>query len=114
VAQLVEALHYKPEGRRFDSQWCRWNFSLTYSIRPHCDPRVVSASNRNSYHKYFLGGLGGLYSWAVRRADKLTTFMYSTNCLEVWDPQPPGILRACQGLEVTLELATKAQRGVEL
>jgi len=22
VAQLVEALRYKPEGRGFDSQWC--------------------------------------------------------------------------------------------
>ena len=29
VAQLVEALRYKPEGRGFDSRWCRWNFSLT-------------------------------------------------------------------------------------
>jgi len=29
VAQLVEALSYKPEGRRFDSRWCHWNFSLT-------------------------------------------------------------------------------------
>ena len=29
VAQLVEALRYKSEGRRFDSQWCHWNFSLT-------------------------------------------------------------------------------------
>jgi hypothetical protein len=29
VAQLVEALHYKPEGRSFDSRWCHWNFSLT-------------------------------------------------------------------------------------
>jgi len=28
VAQLVEALHYKPEGRGFDSRWCHWNFSL--------------------------------------------------------------------------------------
>ena len=25
-AQLVEALRYKPEGRRFDSRWCHWNF----------------------------------------------------------------------------------------
>jgi hypothetical protein len=25
-AQLVEALHYKPEGCRFNSQWCHWNF----------------------------------------------------------------------------------------
>ena len=29
VAQLVEALRYKPEGSGFDSQWCHWNFSLT-------------------------------------------------------------------------------------
>jgi hypothetical protein len=29
VAQLVEALRYKPEGRGFDSRWCHWNFSLT-------------------------------------------------------------------------------------
>jgi hypothetical protein len=29
VAQLVEALCYKPEGRGFDSQWCYWIFSLT-------------------------------------------------------------------------------------
>ena len=26
MVQLVEALHYKPEGHRFDSQWCQWNF----------------------------------------------------------------------------------------
>ena len=29
VAQLVEALRYKPEGRGFDSRWCNWIFSLT-------------------------------------------------------------------------------------
>jgi len=29
VAQLVEALRFKPEGRGFYSQWCHWNFSLT-------------------------------------------------------------------------------------
>ena len=28
-AQLIEALHYKPEGRGFDSRWCLWKFSLT-------------------------------------------------------------------------------------
>jgi len=26
VVQLVKALHYKLEGRRFDSRWCHWNF----------------------------------------------------------------------------------------
>jgi hypothetical protein len=29
VAQLIEALRYKPEGRGFDSRWCHWNFPLT-------------------------------------------------------------------------------------
>ena len=29
VAQLVEALRYKSEGRGFDPRWCHWNFSLT-------------------------------------------------------------------------------------
>ena len=28
VAQVVDALGYKPEGRGFDSPWCHWNFSL--------------------------------------------------------------------------------------
>ena len=50
VAQLDEALRYKPEGRGFDSRWCHWNFSLTYY-----GPGVDSASNRNVYQEYFLG-----------------------------------------------------------
>jgi hypothetical protein len=29
MAQLVEALRYKPEGCGFDSLWRNWNFSLT-------------------------------------------------------------------------------------
>ena len=29
VAQLVETLCCKPEGRGFDSRWCHWNFSFT-------------------------------------------------------------------------------------
>jgi len=56
VAQLVEALHYKSEGHGFDSRWCHWNFSLTKSFRPHYGPGANSASNRNEYQEYFLGG----------------------------------------------------------
>ena len=26
---VVKALHYKPAGRGFDSQWSHWNFSVT-------------------------------------------------------------------------------------
>jgi hypothetical protein len=40
---MVEAMRYNPEGRGFDS-------------RSHYDPGVDSASNRNEYQEYFLGG----------------------------------------------------------
>ena len=55
VAQLVEALHYKSEGRGFDSRLCHWNFSLTQSFQPHYGSGADSASNRNEYQEYFLG-----------------------------------------------------------
>ena len=92
VAQLVKSPHYKLEGRGFDSRWFHWNFSLTLSFRPHCGSRVDSASNRNEYQEYFLGGKGGL-------CVELTTLPPScADCLEIWEPQPPGTLRACPGL----------------
>jgi hypothetical protein len=84
VAQLVEALRYKPEGRGFD-------FSLT-SFRSHSGPGVDSACNRNEHHEYFVGGKGG-------RGVGLTTLPRScAYCLEIWEPQAPGTLRACPGL----------------
>ena len=49
VAQLVEVLRYKPEGRGFDSRWWHWNVFSYYA------PGVDSASNRNEYQEYFLG-----------------------------------------------------------
>jgi hypothetical protein len=52
MAQLVEALRYKPEGRGFD-------FSLTQSFQPHYGSRVDSVCNRNEYWEYSLGGGGG-------------------------------------------------------
>jgi hypothetical protein len=55
VAQLVKTLRQKPEGRGFDSRWCHWNFSLTYSFLPHYGPGVGSAHNRNENQEYFLG-----------------------------------------------------------
>jgi hypothetical protein len=126
VAQLVEALRYKPEGRGLDSRWCHWIFSLTQSFRPHYGPGVDSASNRNEYQEFlisnfrrvlyvvcfllgnsprnypeeniqqrvpgmFLGGKGG-------RCVRLTNLPPSADCLEIWEQQPPGTLRACPGL----------------
>jgi hypothetical protein len=54
VAQFVEALRYKSEGRGFDSRRCR-KFSLTESFRPHYGLGVDSASKRNEYQESFLG-----------------------------------------------------------
>jgi hypothetical protein len=28
VSQLIEALHYTPDGRGFDSRWCQWDFFI--------------------------------------------------------------------------------------
>jgi hypothetical protein len=53
---------------------------------------IDSASNRNEYHEYFLGGKGG-------RCGRLTTLPPPcADCLEIWEPQPPGALTVCQGL----------------
>jgi hypothetical protein len=61
-------------------------------LLPHCGSGVDSDSNRNDYQKYFLGGKGGL---CVR----LTTLSPScADCLKIWEPQPPGTLRAYPGL----------------
>jgi len=87
VAQLSETLCYKPEGRRFNSRRCHWNFSLAHSIQPHYGPGVDSASNRNEHQEYFLGV-------KVCQCIGLTTLPPScADYLEIWQHQPPGTLR---------------------
>jgi hypothetical protein len=55
-------------------------------------PGVDSASNRNEHQEYFLGGKRG-------RCVGLTTLPTScADCLEIWEPQPPGTLGASPGL----------------
>jgi len=54
-------------------------------------PGVISASNRNGYQGYFLGSKGG-------RCVGLTLPPSCADCLEIWEPQPSGTLRACPGL----------------
>jgi hypothetical protein len=55
-------------------------------------PGIDSASNRNEYQGYFLGGKGG-------RCVGLTIVPPScADCLEIWEPRLPGILRARSGL----------------
>ena len=55
-------------------------------------PWVDSASNRNEYQEYLLGGEGSWYAL-------LTNLLPScANCLIIWEPQPPGTLRVCPSL----------------
>jgi hypothetical protein len=61
-----EALRYKPERRGFDSRWCHWNVSLTYSFRSHYGAGVDWASNRNECQEYFLGCKGVKRPWPTQ------------------------------------------------
>ena len=80
--------------RGFDSRCCHWNFSLAQSFLPHRGPGpgVDSSSNGNEYREYLLG---------VKRRPVLGLTILPpscADCLEIWEPQLPGILRACSGL----------------
>jgi len=55
-------------------------------------PGVDSASNRNEYQEYFLGGKGG--QCVVLRTLPLSC----AECLEIWETQPFGTLSACPDL----------------
>jgi len=51
-----------------------------------------SASNRNEYQEYFLGGESN-HCIGLRALP-----LSGAVCLEIWEPQPPGTLSACPGL----------------
>jgi hypothetical protein len=69
VAQLVEALRYKPEGRGFDYRWGHLDFSFISCVWPG----VESSCNRDEH----LGGTGG------RRLGLTTLPPSCADCLEI-------------------------------
>jgi len=81
----------------FQGEKCSCSLRFLINIRnltclAHYGPAVDSASNRNEYQEYFLWGKGG-------RCVGLTTLPPSCAvCFQIWEPQPPGTLRACPGL----------------
>ena len=86
MAQLVEALRYKSEGRGFDSRWCH-----------NPSGRNMALGSTQPLTEMSTGNI----SWGVKAAGayKLTTLPLScADCLEIWEPQPPGTLWACSGL----------------
>jgi hypothetical protein len=81
VAQLVEALRYKPEGRGLDSRCCHWNFSFAIIL-----PAALGSTQPLTEMS------------AVRMADNLTTFMcrLPRNLGDSWNPK--GLSRPVMGL----------------
>jgi hypothetical protein len=90
VAESIEALRCKSEGRGFDSLWCHWDFSLTLSFQAYYVPGVDSAPNRNEYQEYFLGGKGGRCFWLTIVPPSWSDYH------EIWEPQ--GLSRPVMGL----------------
>ena len=91
---VVKALRYKPAGRGFDSWWCHWNFSVTWSFRSHYDPGVDSAPNRNEYQVYFLGVKGGRFVKLTTLPPSCAVIMKSGNINFL---ERSGPFQACNG-----------------
>jgi hypothetical protein len=72
-----------------------WQF-----FRPHYEPGVDTASNRNEYQEYFLEGKRR----PVRRADNLTTFIYrlSWNLGTSTSWKTSGPVQICNGIALPL------------
>jgi len=100
LVQLVEALRYKPEGRRFDSPWFHWIFSLTPS---RLDRTMILESTRpltEMSTRNISGGIktAGAKGWQpyylhlpiVRKSESLTLL------------QPSGSVQACIGIALLL------------
>ena len=86
VPQLVQALRFKP---KFAGSIPNGVAGILHwqSFRPHYYPGVDSASNRNACQESKEGRFVGL-----------KIFLPScTECLEIWEPQPPGTLWTYDG-----------------
>ena len=86
VAQLVEALRYKPEGRRFDSRW-------------HHSASTVAVGSTQSLTKiecqeYFMEGKGGWYVGLTTLAPSRAVMKFVS--LNIFEPSGP--VQACSGL----------------
>ena len=89
VTQLVEELCYNPENCGFDSQWCQFEFFIDIILPAALWPLTETRTWNISW------GVGGKRGRCVG----LTILQPScADCLEIWEPQTPGILGECSGL----------------
>ena len=92
MAQWVKALRYKPGGRGFDSRLVSLEFFIDIILPASLWPLgSTEPLTKNEYQEYFLGSKGS-------RCIGLTLPPSCADCLEIWEPQPPGTLRACPGM----------------
>jgi hypothetical protein len=89
MAQLTETMS------GFDSRWCHWYFLFILSFQLHYGPGVDSASNRNEYQEYFLGGKGGRCLRVTALHLHVPTVLKSGN-LNLLETSGP--VQACNGL----------------
>jgi len=75
---------------------------LTQSFWPHCDPGVDSASNRNEYQEYFLGGKGG---WCWQPYHLQVPIVLKCGSVKLMEPSGP--VQACNGIALPLPVNLK-------
>ena len=66
VAQLVEALHYKPEGRGFESRWCRRNFYWHNPSGGESNDKLPQELAQDAVCKSHTGHMTGLWFLPTR------------------------------------------------
>jgi hypothetical protein len=91
VPQLVETLHYKPEGCGIDPDSVIRIFHLhnpsgRTMVLGSTQPLTEMSTRNVSW------GEGG------RCVELITLLPKCVDCLKIWEPQPPGTLRTSQGL----------------
>jgi hypothetical protein len=104
VAQLSEALGYKPEGHRFDSWCCYLDSSFIFLPRPNYGLGVDSFSNTSEYQEYLLG-----VKASVRRAWQPCHHVPIVQ--KSWKRQPAGPRRFCTGIAVLPIWALREYHG---
>jgi hypothetical protein len=90
VIRAVNPVSLRRARRAGGARWRSWlrhcatRWKVAGSIPLGVSPGSASASNRNEYQEYFLGGKGG-------RCVGLTTLPAAfADCLEIWESHPPS------------------------
>jgi hypothetical protein len=94
-----KVLRYKSEGRWLDPRWCHGIFHWHKSFWLHYGPGVDSASNRNEYQEYFLGGKFGRW---VRLTTLPPFYADVKKSGNLNFPEPSGPPQTCNGTALPL------------